>query len=407
MSSSQTLRLASSRGWPIASPRHIALAAALMGALTACEKSLVSLPRTAVNHTLFARYVSLGNSITAGYQSGGIVDSTQAESYAVLLAHQAGTRFAIPALAYPGCPPPIVNFQTEARLDGGTATSCSLRAATSVTTILNNVAVPGAAVIDPTAQTSPNSNPLTTFILGGESQVQRALDADPTFVSVWIGNNDVLTQALSGFATGSPTAVDTFDTRYDLMMQQLTSGAKGLKGILIGVVDVTQIPALFPVDSLLDDPILRAEFNAAAGTSVPIATDCNAAHALVSIDIVPAIRSGEVAQVDCATAAPFTLDTIKQGIVSQTVAAYNAHISADAASAGFAYVDVNPVLAALKATGAVPTVPNFASGTSPFGAFITLDGIHPSALTHEYIVNVLIGAINKKYGVAIDTVAHE
>ena len=387
--------------------RRLAAAAALLGVLAGCEqKALVSIPRTAVNHTLFVSYVAIGNSITAGFQSGGILDTTQVESYAALIAHQAGTRYAYPALKSPGCPPPIVNFQTQARLGGGTATSCSLRDPTSVTLVLNNVAVPGAAAIDPTSLSDSNSNVLTTFILGGKTQVERALEADPTFVSIWIGNNDVLSQALSGFATGEPTPLDSFNTRYDRMMQELTAGQKGLKGILIGVVNVTQIPALFPVDSLLNDLVLRAEFNAAAGTNVPIAGNCSGAHALVSIDIIPAIIAKEVPGISCTTADPFTLDTIKQAIVNQTVAAYNAHIKADAASAGFAYVDVNPTLAALKAKGAIATVPNFLSATSPFGPFITLDGIHPSALAHEYIANVLIAAINAKYSVAIDTVAH-
>jgi lysophospholipase L1-like esterase len=393
--------------------RRLAAAAVLIGAVAACEqKELVSPPRTSVNHTLFASYVALGNSLTAGYQSGGILDSTQLESYAAILAHQAGTRYAYAGLSFPGCPPPIVNFQTQARLGGvtATATSCSLRDPSTITSTLNNVAVPGAAAIDPTASTSDNSNALTTFILGGKTQVQRALEADPTFVSVWIGNNDVLPQALSGFALGQPTAADSFNTRYDAMMQQLTAGAKGLKGILIGVVDVTQIPALFPVDSLINDPLFKAEFNAAATgnplNNVPVAGNCTGAHALVSIEILAAIHAGQVAGVSCTTADPFTLDTIKQAIVSQSVAAYNAHISSAAATAGFAYIDVNPLLAALKAQGAIVTIPDFTSATSPFGPFVTLDGVHASALAHQYIANAIILAINKQYSVAIDTVGH-
>jgi len=58
-----------------------------------------------------ASYVALGNSITAGYQSGGINDSTQRQSYALLLARQMGTRYAYPALTMPGCAPPINNVR--------------------------------------------------------------------------------------------------------------------------------------------------------------------------------------------------------------------------------------------------------------------------------------------------------
>jgi lysophospholipase L1-like esterase len=275
--------------------------------------------------------------------------------------------------------------------------------------VLNDVAVPDAEVIDPTSSSSANSNALTTFILGGETQVQRALQANPTFVSIWIGNNDALAPALSGFATGAPTAVASFNASYDKMISELVAGAPaGLGGLLIGVVDVTVSTSLFPVDSLLNDPVLRAEFNAAAGTAVPIATDCIGAHALVSIEIISAIRARQVPPtIGCATADPFTLDTIKPAIVSGSVAAYNAHIKSAATTNGFAYVDVTPLFAALKAHGLIATVPNFLSATSPFGPLISLDGIHPTALGQQYLANAFILAINAKYGSAIDTVAHQ
>ncbi len=381
---------------------------------SACEqKELVNGPRLTGKDTLFASYVALGNSITAGFQSGGILDTTQAESYAALFAHQVGTRYAFPGFRPPGCPPPIVNFQTGARLGGGTPSTCALRDPSSVTMALNNVAVPGAAVIDPTSPLSPNGNPLTTLILGGKTQVQRALDAQPTFVSIWIGNNDVLGPALSGFAFGTPTPVDSFGLRYDAMMAQLTSARKGLTGILFGVVNVTQVPALFPVDSLIADPTFKAEFNAAVtgnpATDVPVSGDCNGAHALVSLEIIAALQSttpGHPTSVDCATQAPFTLDTVKQAIVSQTVAAYNQHISTAATSAGFAFIDVNPLLAQLRARGLIAARPDFTSATAPFGPVFTLDGFHPSALAQQLIVNAMIAAVNTKYGTAIDTVAH-
>src|SRR5262249_50083340 len=136
--------------------------------------------------------------ITAGYQSGGITDSTQRESFAAILAQAAGTRYAYPSLVPPGCPPPIVNFQTGARLGNGTATTCFLRNPQTLSNILNNVAVPGAAVADLAEPTTSASNPLTTLILGGKTQIEKAIAAAPTFVTVEIGNNDVLPAALSG-----------------------------------------------------------------------------------------------------------------------------------------------------------------------------------------------------------------
>src|SRR5947209_17685662 len=97
---------------------RVAAALALIGTVAGCTDNSAKVlgPKPTQGNGLFQSYVSLGNSITAGYQSGGINDSTQKRSYAVLLAGQMGTRFAYPSIAMPGCPPPINNFQTQTRV---------------------------------------------------------------------------------------------------------------------------------------------------------------------------------------------------------------------------------------------------------------------------------------------------
>src|SRR5438445_13580236 len=85
---------------------------------------------------MFTRYVSMGNSITAGYQSDGINDSTQLQSYAVLLSRQMATPFFVPLMNKPGCAPPIDTvFRASGvphRLGGGTSTTCALLKAQAV-----------------------------------------------------------------------------------------------------------------------------------------------------------------------------------------------------------------------------------------------------------------------------------
>src|SRR5437870_11745933 len=57
---------------------------------------------------MFQRYVSFGNSITAGFQGFGLNDSVQRRAYpALLAAAMGGSRLYYPSLAYPGCPSPI------------------------------------------------------------------------------------------------------------------------------------------------------------------------------------------------------------------------------------------------------------------------------------------------------------
>src|SRR5262249_17428624 len=88
-----------------------ALALVTLGAVLSCDNNTngdVISPRPL--NPIFTSYVALGNSLTAGFQSGGINDSTQKQSYALLLARSMGTRYAYPSLTMPGCPPPLNNF---------------------------------------------------------------------------------------------------------------------------------------------------------------------------------------------------------------------------------------------------------------------------------------------------------
>src|SRR5215204_6555491 len=104
-------------------------------ALVACESNGNVLgPASPPGGEIFRSYVALGNSITAGFQSGGINDSTQRQSFARLLATQMGTPYRYAALAMPGCPAPVNNFQTQTRVGGGTVV-CSARVLSSVTDV--------------------------------------------------------------------------------------------------------------------------------------------------------------------------------------------------------------------------------------------------------------------------------
>src|SRR5437764_6992979 len=121
--------------------RTRALVVGAVAVLVACDAQRDAVGPTNLNSDIFRSYVAMGNSITAGWQSGGINDSTQQLAYPRLLSIQMGTQYKYPSLVTPGCPPPVNNFQTQARLGGGTATTCALRAPASVSDVLNNVGV--------------------------------------------------------------------------------------------------------------------------------------------------------------------------------------------------------------------------------------------------------------------------
>jgi len=363
---------------------------------------------------LFRNYVAIGNSITAGFQSDGINDSTQRTSYARLLALQMRTRYSFPSLAMPGCPPPIANGVTGARVPS--PVPCALRNVTVVNNVpiappsLNNVAVPGLGTADVTAlgTAAPRNNALTQLILGGKTMVQKALEVDPTFATIWMGNNDILAPALGG-VPGLATPVNTFITNYAKMMNEFTAGAPGVKGVLIGVVQVTGVPILFRAAVLTDPTVLQAA-SLIAGRAVSLDPNTCSGTGLTSLIAVPyltAIRNrppGAPGLVFCRKTGlnpdpgdAGILDPDEQVTVKALIDGYNRYIQAKADSVGFAYWDPNVIFDQLKAANQIPAFPIITSTTQTFGQFISLDGIHPSTLAHMTIANELIKVINAKY----------
>jgi len=396
--------------------RGAALIAAV-GLAAACEQSAdIVRPAPTPGNDLFRSYVNIGNSIGAGYQSGGIVDSTQLQSYAVLFANQVGTRFAVPLLKDPGCPPPLTDFVTQARLGGAAAASCAFRDPASVTGIINNVAVPGALAADPTANgNGPGSSILTQLILGGETQVQRALEAKPTFVTVEIIGNDILAPAGSGQLAGV-TPVATFTANIDKIVDPLVAaGVKG--GVLFSTANVLRSAVFFPA-AALQSAQFAGSIAAAAGLSpsqLIIHRNCAGSSSLISFPgIVAFLKASPVKMIACQpNTIPGTpigdiavLDATEQASLTGTLNAYNAYVQQKAAAVGWGYYDVNKTLDAALARGASGqpggiTIVNLGNSKQPFGPFMSIDPVHPSALGHKYIANDLIDVVNAKYGTSI------
>ena len=414
------------------------LAAAVLAAAAACgdDTPEINAPDLAGGE-LFRSYVSLGNSLTAGWQAGGINDSTQRESYAYLLAQAAGLtpgqEWIYPSLAAPGCPPPTTNYRTLGRgtLPGSTTpatnTTCLLRDPARATTRVNNVAVPLAFAWDLTRSSTPTSgpNPLQTLILGGRTQLRRALEAEPTFASLWIGNNEALAPASVGKLTpvGSDSPglipVDTVRRYIGAAVDTLVAAPTLRGGVLIGVVDVRNAPRLFPADSLFRNGVpspFKFSIDSTTGRTVTVLPNCIGSGALISAEIIPRIRTGGTTGyppvISCAPATVpgvpaqaelgdlFVLSTAEQTAIAAAVAGYNAYIRAKADSVGWAYYDPNNTadgLPALRASGLIAPLPRFTNETAPFGPGMSIDGVHPRRATHVALANAIAAVIKAKY----------
>ncbi len=384
---------------------------ALFLLVPACDDETLVSPAPDAQDELFERYVALGNSITAGFQSEGINRETQQESYAALLAEQMGVPFDAPLLNMPGCPAPLTNPLTGERLGSAQPDGCALRS-TPAPLVLNNVAVPGAATLDPLSNLDPesNPNPLTTLMLGGRTQLDAALDADPTFVSVWIGNNDVLGAAISGVVTeDNVTPVGEFSERIGELLDGL-SGGDVQGGVLIGVADVTLIPHLSPGNaywSMAESGALPPTFQVAQSCG-PSQVGGVGEETLVPFgygfgELLARASEGEPVTLDCAQDMR-VLSAQELGQLVQTVSAYNQILAEEASNRGWAFFDPNPTFGALADEGLIPAFPNLEDPGQLFGPVFSLDGVHPGAGAHRLVTNGLIDAINQVYGTSISPV---
>jgi lysophospholipase L1-like esterase len=286
-----------------------------------------------------------------------------------------------------------------------------------VTDVLNNVGVPDARVLDPISPSTVASNALTTIILGGKTQVQRALDARPTFVTIWIGANDVLQAAYTGILTPTPGVsfgiVSTqaqFQASYDLMIKQLLDSMPNLKGVLIGVPLASSIPLMSSGALIAASPAAQAALAAVAGKPVTVNPNCVGSAALITTPLLLRLIAANqiAAQISCQPGVDptdprvgnlFVLDPAEGAQYAAAVNGYNTYIKNKADAIGFGYWDPNPTLSGLPAAQKAP-FPSFAA-TNTFGTAFSLDGVHPSAEGQRIIANNLITVINTKYGTTL------
>lgn len=420
-----------------------ALATLALGACVGDNEEILNSPNPANGGVLFQRYVALGNSITAGYQSGGILDSTEVRSYPSLLAARASiTGFGQPRLAGSGCPQPFVAPLTPSTVTG---TSC---VRVDVSNYTQNLAVPGVRIADLFVTPSNPANAfqrLYALLTGGKSEVQAMLDARPTFVSVWIGNNDALSAALGGVLGPTAAGADSNLTqlsKFQASLNNLTTAIKqtGGQALMIGVVDaVLAAPLIQPgayfylardgATKRFNGKLVNDNCSPVTGLGTPNPLAAN----MVSFQIISDAGFPEINCDPSAQGGVYLLDTGEQAVVRTRIAAYNAAIKAAADANGWAYVDPNvvlgPLLLAKDAQGRyqnvrkcqdLPTATNAAefqaavlnscpvttSGFAApnfFGSLISFDGVHPSSAAHVILAQEFAKAINAKFGTQIST----
>lgn len=251
--------------------KYIWLLLILIG-FTACEDdnnitSTQPLPALTAGSADFSNFVTLGNSLTAGYTDNALFQAGQASSFPNIMAQkfalaggggftQPYTNDNIGGLTLGGnlIAPPRLFF------DGSGPKLLPASPTTEVSNVLsgpfNNLGVPGAKSFHLLANGYGNiggvqaglANPYFVRMASSPnaSVLEDAMAQNASFFSLWIGNNDVLGYATTGGDGSNPiTDTNMFTGAYSLLISSLTSTGAG--GIVANIPDVTTIPFLTTV----------------------------------------------------------------------------------------------------------------------------------------------------------------
>jgi hypothetical protein len=262
--------------------------------IQSCKPDLKA-PESTAGTADFTKYISVGNSLTAGYADGGLYLAGQKVAYPNLIAEQIkagglganeftspffsddqknGSGYVVlkgfsstgspntgkitsdlgfdftrpyPILPIPGFKAPLPFFLKK--YEGGTVTNFGVPGIRLANIVNNPLAPPQFSY--------GNINPFMERFVGSDktiSYIDWVSSQNATFFSLWLGNNDVL-----GYATEGGT--NTITSLYELAISKMTKG-NTVKGVVATIPDVTAIPYF--------NTVLPVALTSKAGVSVTI-----------------------------------------------------------------------------------------------------------------------------------------
>lgn len=363
----------------------------------------------------FTRYVAIGDSLTAGFISGGLVAPAQQLAYPTLIYRQTHggnlAGFEIPTVSPPGIPPvlQLVGLSPLViRPSAGFGQPTNLQ----LPRPYDNLAVPGADVIDAVQRVTDNGGLHDLILRGQGTQLQQALALQPTFVTVWIGNNDVLAAATSGIVLDGVTLTREAEFRqaFDTIVGAVAN-ATGGEFAAATIPDVTSIPFVTTLPAVLLNP---ATNQPVLVNGQPVRLIGPGGRLLVpGQDFVLLPASSELAQgrgIPLAlggSGQPLSdsvvLDASEVARIRARTAAFNQHIRQQTQAAGGVVVDIAEFFAEVAGhgyeVGGITLTTDFLTG----GIF-SYDGVHPTAVGQAVTANEFIAAINAHYGSSISPV---
>ncbi len=397
----------------------------------------------------FTKYVSVGNSLTAGVQNGGLRDTFQQNSYPSMIARQLGkTSWEQPTINDSGTPgslyltgftsagKPILYAYAGAPVPGNLGYAAPY----------DNLGIPTLFLYDFVRATGTSNgsswqqivsggastNPLIDLVLRGlGTQFKQTKSLSPTFVSFWLGNNDILGYATGGAGNNGnpatagvmpPTSINDgginpalpgFRTMYNQALDSLLT-IPNCHFVVANIPDVSSIAymttvKLADVDSVLIAPGVKRKLYFAED---PDTTRSNIKYFMLSLSSALPTLLGSGIGLSPANPIPgkYTMTIAEEAIVKNYVTGYNQIIDSAATARNIPVVDVNGLLGRIAAvSGSLGAGYPVGSGIKVktdylTGGLFSLDGVHPTTLGYAIIANEYIKTINEYYGSTIPLV---
>jgi lysophospholipase L1-like esterase len=390
----------------------------------------------------FSRFVSIGNSLTMGEQSSSVFEAGQMYSFGNIIARQVGATYAQATFSDPGTGgrleiASLSPFTLYTNPGQGSPTNLTYPAP------YNNLGIKGAFLYDVLNARSANTcytanfgvpNPLFDAVLRGfGTQLELAIAQQPTFITLWIGNNDILAFATRG-GLFPPTDPAVFQTQYSQMLAALNQtganivigalpnallapffttvgpgvgqaiqGIPGAQGLVYQTTGAPGIAVATPAELINKNVLITLSGSSAAallgdmtgkyytdnGIPVPPGVDITKPFGLTPENPFPN---------------NLVLDQTEIAAYQMLNSAYNSIISGLANSYGYSVINWDNLFNQLALSGGLTVNGINFSATYVSGNFFSLDGIHPTSQGYGIIANEFIKAINSKYGAQIPVV---
>lgn len=356
----------------------------------------------------FSRYVSVGNSLTAGVSNNGLYNVSIQNSYPNLISGQlakvGGGSFVQPLFAagqengtgylklkgYNGLIPIIETVSANTALRSNNPPLLVKYKGDN-----QNLGIPFMKMADidsPGLSSNVFYERLLPDGTTGTTYLQMLAAAKPSFFTMWLGNNDLLQYASSG-GTRPITEKAVFESNAKKLLDLLTKD--GAKGVVANISDISAAPTISLISNYR--PLFtQTKFYISTKTGVREGTSKDLLLPpgnLTSLDINSLAKRGT--NINEPWPDNEVLDTAEQAILLAATKEFNTILQNEAKARKLAFLDTFAFMEKLKNN--IDYNGDVVNTAYLTGGFFSLDGAHLTAKGYAFTANEFIKTINDYY----------